>query len=75
MTAARNCELARDRRKDDFDFIAEPNQNRDGNDGNKGQDQGVLDEGLAFPVPFSATRCSLMIYVLSDSMHGLIKGN
>jgi hypothetical protein len=54
-------ELAADRGEDDFDFIPEPNQNRDGDDGNKGQDQGVLDEGLAFLTP-SLAECFFMIH-------------
>ena len=54
MTATGIRELAVDRGEDDPDFISEPDQNRDGDDGNKSQNQGVLDEGLAFLTPFLA---------------------
>jgi len=54
VTALGVRELAADRCEDDFDFISEPDQNRDGDDGNKSQYQGVLDEGLAFLTPFLA---------------------
>ena len=50
MAASRNRELAGDGREDGFDFITEPDQNRNGDNGNKGQDQGVFDQGLAFLV-------------------------
>jgi hypothetical protein len=49
VAAAGNRELAGDGGEDDFDFIAQPDQHRDGDDGNKSEDQGVLDESLAFP--------------------------
>ena len=48
VTAAGRRKLAGDSRKDAFDLGPEPEENRDGHDGNKSQDQGVLDEGLAF---------------------------
>ena len=48
MTAAGHRKLAGDSREDEFDLIPESDQNRNGDDGNKSQDQGVLDEGLAF---------------------------
>jgi hypothetical protein len=48
VAASRNRELTGDRGEDGLDFISEPDQNRYGNDGNKSQDQGVFDEGLAF---------------------------
>jgi hypothetical protein len=51
VTASGVRELAVDRGENDSDFISEPDQNRDRDDGNKGQDQGVLDEGLAFLTP------------------------
>lgn len=47
-------ELARDRCEDVLDFISEPDQNRYCDDGNKGQYQGVFDEGLTFLSLFSA---------------------
>jgi hypothetical protein len=50
VTASRNCELAGNRCEDALDLIAEPDQNRDGDNGNKSQDQGVLDQSLALPV-------------------------
>jgi phosphoribosylanthranilate isomerase len=48
VTASGLCKLAGDGRKDALDLSPESDQNRDGDDGNKSQDQGVLDEGLAF---------------------------
>ena len=48
MTAAGHRKLAGDSRKDGIDFMPQSEQNRNGDDGNKSQDQGVLDEGLAF---------------------------
>ena len=54
VTASGVRELAVDGREDDLDFIPEPDQDRDGDDGNKSQDQGVFDEGLAFFAPFLA---------------------
>jgi hypothetical protein len=54
VTASGIRELAVDRCEDDPDFTSEPDQNRNGNDGNKSQYQGVLDEGLAFLTPFLA---------------------
>jgi hypothetical protein len=48
VTAFGDRKLAGDRREDEFYFTAKPDQNRDGDDGNKSQDQGVLDERLAF---------------------------
>ena len=49
MAASGNGELAGDRGEDALDLVAKPNQDRNGDDGNKSQDQGVLDEGLTFP--------------------------
>jgi hypothetical protein len=48
VTAAGHRKLAGDSRKDGFDLSPKPDQNRNGDDGNKSQDQGVLNEGLAF---------------------------
>jgi hypothetical protein len=56
VAASRNSELARDRGEDALDLIAKPDQNRDGDDGNKSQDQGILDKGLAFLVLFLVER-------------------
>jgi hypothetical protein len=47
VAAAGNCELTGDGGEDGLNFIPEPDQNRDRHDGNKSEDQGVLDEGLA----------------------------
>jgi hypothetical protein len=49
VTASGHRKLAGDTRKDDLNFIPESDQNRNGDDGDKSQDQGVLDESLAFP--------------------------
>ena len=51
VTASRNGQLAGDRGEDDLQLIAEPDQDRNGDDGNKSEDQGVLDEGLTFLIP------------------------
>jgi hypothetical protein len=51
VTASRNGQLAGDRGEDDLQLIAEPDQDRNGDDGNKSQDQGVFDEGLTFFIP------------------------
>ena len=58
VAAAGNCELTRDGGKDGLNFITEPDQNRDRHNGNKSQDQGVLDEGLA-PLIFSLAALDL----------------
>ncbi len=50
VAASGHRELAGDGREDDFDFIAQPDQNRNGDNRNEGEDQGVLDESLAFLV-------------------------
>ena len=72
MAACGNRKLATDRRKDDPDLSPDPDQNRDGNDGNKSQYQGVLDEGLAFLMPLLAGRNSPVKTIIFDSLHGLI---
>lgn len=51
MAARSNGELAVDRGVDRPNRLAEPDQNRDGNDGNEGENQGILDQGLAFFIP------------------------
>ncbi len=51
VAASRNRELAGDCRENGFDLIAEPDQNRDGNDRDESQDQGVLNQCLTFFVP------------------------
>jgi len=61
VTASGIRELAVDRCEDGFDFISEPDQDGDGDDGNKSQDQGVLDEGLAFFAPFLA-ECFFVVH-------------
>jgi hypothetical protein len=48
VTAFGHRKLAGNRGEDALDLIAEPEEDGNGDDGNKGQDQGVLDEGLAF---------------------------
>jgi hypothetical protein len=62
VTAARDGELAGDRREDASDFSAQPDQRRNGNDGNKGQDQGILHEGLAF----------LIFLLMKGCFHGFV---
>jgi len=62
VTALGNRELTVDRCEDDPDFTCEPDQNRDGDDGNKSQYQGVLDEGLAFLTPFLSAEFFFMIH-------------
>jgi len=49
VTASGNRELAGDRGEDGLNFITEPDQDRNRDNGNKSQDQGVLDESLALP--------------------------
>ena len=56
MAASRNGELAGDRGEDALDLIAEPDQHRNGDDGNKSQNQGVFNQRLAFLVLFLAER-------------------
>jgi hypothetical protein len=63
VAASGNRELTGDRCEDELDFISKPNQDRDGNDGNKSQYQGVLDKSLAFLSPFLAAGHSLMIHL------------
>jgi hypothetical protein len=48
VTAFGDRKLAGDRGKDALELIAEPEEDGNGHDGNKSQDQGVLDQGLAF---------------------------
>jgi hypothetical protein len=48
MAATGVRKLTVDSRENDFDLITEPDQDRDRDDGNKRQYQGVLDEGLTF---------------------------
>jgi hypothetical protein len=48
VTAFGHRQLAGDRGEDKLDLIAEPEEDGNGDDGNKSQNQGVLDEGLAF---------------------------
>ena len=66
VTAAGIRELAADRGEDDPDFISKPDQNRDGDDGNKGQDQGVLDEGLAFSGSLLAAGLFFRIHTIAQ---------
>jgi hypothetical protein len=66
VAASGNRELAGDRGKDDPDFISEPDQNRDGDYGNKSQDQSILDEGLAFPALFLAAEYFFTIHQISS---------
>jgi len=65
VAASGNRELAVDRREDDPDLSSEPNQNRDGNEGNKSQYQGVFNEGLAFLSSFLAVGHSFMIHLIT----------
>ena len=62
VTAPGDRELAVDGCEDNLDLSSEPNQNRDGNEGNECQDQGVLDEGLALLVSFLAGGDSFRIH-------------
>jgi hypothetical protein len=48
MAATRNGKLAGDRRENRFYLAAQSNQHRNGDHGDERQDQGVLDQGLAF---------------------------
>jgi hypothetical protein len=61
VAASGNRELAGDRCEDNLDFISEPDQNRYSDDGNKSQDQGVFDEGLAFFI-LSLAEDSFMVH-------------
>jgi hypothetical protein len=61
VAAAGDGELTGDGGEEHFDFIAEPNEDGDGDDGNEGEDEGILDQGLA--VPFAAM-------FLEPSLHG-----
>ena len=47
MTTAGHRELTGDGGEDEFDLISKPDQNRDRNDGNESENQGVLGESLA----------------------------
>ena len=60
MAASGNRELTGDRREDILYFVTQPDQHRDRDDGDKSQDQGVLDEGLAFLTPFLARYFSMV---------------
>ena len=66
MAAAGNRELAGDGGEDDPDLISQPDQHRDGDNGNKSQDQGVLDESLAF-LPLSPATADYLFVI-----HGMI---
>jgi hypothetical protein len=66
VTAFGHCKLAGDGRKDEFDLIAESDQNRNGDDGNESQDQGVLDECLAFSGSPMAARLSIRIHTIAS---------
>jgi len=57
VTAARDGELAGDRREDGLDLVAEPYQNRNRDHGNKSQNQRVFYERLAFFILFLFARC------------------
>ncbi len=46
MAASGDCELGGDHRENEPDFVAEPDQDRDCNHGDKGQDQGIFNESL-----------------------------
>ena len=48
VAALRVGQLAGNRGKDRFDLLAQINQNRNGDDGNEGEDQRILNEGLPF---------------------------
>ena len=48
MAAARVGELAGDGRKNRFDLFTQPKQDRNGNYGNEGENQGVFNESLTF---------------------------
>jgi len=54
MAASGDGELAGDRRKDGLYLLPEPEEDRDGDDRNKGKNQGVFDESLASPIFISA---------------------
>jgi hypothetical protein len=47
MAAARDCELTADRREYGFHLVAQRHQDRNGDHGNEGKNQGVLHESLA----------------------------
>ena len=48
MAASRDRELAGDGREHALDLVAQGDQNGDGDNRNEGENQGVLNEGLAF---------------------------
>jgi hypothetical protein len=66
VTAFGDRKLAGDRRKDGTNFIPQSEQNRNGDDGNKSQDQGVLDEGLAFSRARLAARLIFGIHAVAQ---------
>jgi len=70
VAASGHRELAGDRGEDDFNFISEPNQNRDGDDRNKSQYQCVLDKGLAFFL-LSAVKYSFIVHQFTLSFSKL----
>ena len=66
VTAFGDRKLTGDSRKDGFDYIPESDQNRNGDDGNKSQDQGVLDEGLAFSGSLLAAGLFFRIHTIAQ---------
>jgi hypothetical protein len=53
VTASRGGELTGDRREDRLHLVAQPDQYRNGNDRDKGENQGVLDQSLSLRIVFT----------------------
>ena len=66
VTAAGHRKPAGDSRKHGINFMPQSEQNRNGDDGNKSQDQGVLDEGLAFSGSRSAAELLFRIHTIAQ---------
>jgi hypothetical protein len=58
VAASRNSELTGNRREYAFDLVAQGDQDRDGDHGNEGENQGVLHESLAL-LALHPAQCAL----------------
>jgi hypothetical protein len=66
VTAFGLCKLAVNRRKDAPDCSPDSDQDRNGDDGNKSQNQGVLNKGLAFSQLLSAAVPFFSIHTIAQ---------
>ena len=66
VTAFGDRKLAGDCRKDGIYFVPKSEQNRNGDDGNKSQDQGVLDKGLPFSGSLLAAGLFFRIHTIAQ---------